>query len=197
MSPRTPDQFDEIRDSRRLQIMEAALKLFATEGYGHTSISKLAAQAGISKGLMYHYFESKEALLEAIIDHGMAEYVDFFDPDHNGILESEELVDFIKKVFATMREHQEYWILFINVIMQPKVKELLKDRLILQHMEQFLSMLKVYFEKKGFEDPYLEVITFSALIEGFGILMIYADPAVIFPEELINKFEKRIIDMYK
>jgi len=29
------------------------------------------------------------------------------------------------------------------------------------------------------------------------VLMIYADPAVLFPEELINKFEKRIIDMYK
>ena len=197
MSPRTPEQFEEIRDTRRLQILEAALKLFATEGYGHSSISMLAKQAGISKGLMYNYFESKEALLEAIVDHGMAEYVDLFDPDHKGILESEELVDFVRKVFAAMRTHQEFWILYINVIMQPKVKELLKDTPLIQYMKQFMSMLLAYFEKKGFEDPYLEVVTFSALIEGFGVLMIYADPAVLFPEELINKFENRIIDMYK
>ncbi len=197
MSPRTPEQFEEIRDSRRLQIMETALKLFATEGYGHSSISMLAKQAGISKGLMYNYFESKEALLAALIDHGMAEYVDLFDPNHDGILDSEELVDFVRKVFATMRTHQEFWIQFINVIMQPKVKELLKDTPIIQYIKQFMSMLLVYFEKKGFEDPYLEVVTFSAMIEGFGVLMIYADPAVTFPEELINKFEKRIIGMYK
>jgi AcrR family transcriptional regulator len=197
MSPRTPEQFEEIRDSRRIQILEAALTLFATEGYGHSSISKLAAQAGISKGLMYHYFESKEALLGSLIEHGMTEFIDLFDPDHHGILESEELVDFVRKVFATMREHQKFWILFVNVIMQPKVRELLKDKPIVQYIEQFLSMLLVYFEKKGFEDPYLEVVTFSALIEGFGVLMIYANPAVVFPEELINKFEKRIIDMYK
>jgi AcrR family transcriptional regulator len=196
MSPRTPEQFEEIRDSRRLQIMEAALKLFATEGYGHSSISMLAKQAGISKGLMYNYFESKAALLEAIIEHGMAEYVDLFDPNHNGILESEELVDFVRKVFETMRTHQEFWIYFVNVIMQPKVKHL-KNQPIIGYIEQFMSMLLVYFEKKGFEDPYLEVVTFSALIEGFGVLMIYADPAVTFPEELINKFEKRIIEMYK
>jgi len=197
MSPRTPEQFEEIRDSRRLQILEAALKLFATEGYGHSSISMLAKQAGISKGLMYNYFESKEALLAALIDHGMAQYVDLFDPDHDGILESEELVDFVGKVFAALREHQDFWIMFINVIMQPKVNELLKDTPITQYIKQFMSMLLVYFETKGFEDPYLEVVTFSAMIEGFGVLMIYADPTVKFPEELINKFEKRIIDMYK
>lgn len=197
MSPRTPEQFEEIRDSRRLQIMEAALKLFATEGYGHSSISMLAKQAGISKGLMYNYFESKEALLAALLDHGMNVYVDLFDPNHDGVLDSEELVDFVSKVFETMRTHQEFWIQFINVIMQPNVKEHLKNQPIVGYIEQFMSMLLVYFEKKGFEDPYLEVITFSALIEGFGILMIYADPAVTFPEELINKFEKRIIEMYK
>jgi len=197
MSPRTPEQFEEIRDSRRLQILEAALKLFATEGYGHSSISMLAKQAGISKGLMYNYFESKEGLLSALIDHGMAEYADLLDPNHNENLESEELIDFVRKVFSALRTHQEFWILFINVIMQPKVKELLKDTPMVQYIKQFMSMLLVYFEKKGFEDPYLEVVTFSALIEGFGVLMFYADPAVTLPEELINKFEKRIIDMYK
>jgi AcrR family transcriptional regulator len=59
MSPRTQAQFTEMRETRRLQIMEAALELFATDGYGHCTISRLAAHAGISKGLMYNYFSSK------------------------------------------------------------------------------------------------------------------------------------------
>ncbi len=63
MSPRTQEQFEEMRESRRQQIMDAALELFAQEGYSHCSISQLAGHAGISKGLMYNYFESKEALL--------------------------------------------------------------------------------------------------------------------------------------
>lgn len=197
MSPRTQKQFEEIRESRRFQIMEAALELFATDGYGHCSISKLATHAGISKGLMYNYFESKEALLAAIIEHGMNDIMDLFDPDHDGILESYELVDFIRKVFAAMRSHQEYWILFIGVILQPGVRELLKDKPIFKYMEQFTVMLLEYFEKKGFEDPYLEVLTLSALIEGLGVLLIYAYPAMQIPDEMLQKFENRVIEMYK
>ncbi len=177
--------------------MEAALELFATDGYGHCTISRLAAHAGISKGLMYNYFPSKEALLAAIIEHGLNEIMNLFDPDHDGVLKSDELVSFIRRVFAAMREHQEFWIMFISVIMQPKVKEHLKDKPIIRYLDQFISMLMEYFEKKGFEDPYLEIVTLSALIEGFGVLLIYAYPTLQFPAELMVKFENRIIDMYK
>lgn len=197
MAPRTPEQFNEMRESRRMQIMQAALELFAGEGYGNCTISNLASHAGISKGLMYNYFESKEALLAAIIEHGLDELMDLFDPDHDGILQSEELVQFIRKVFAAMREHQEFWILFISVILQPKVKDHLKDKPIVHYMQQFISMLLDYFERKGFEDPYLEVITLSALIEGFGVLLIYAYPAMEFPSDLMHKYENRIIEMYR
>jgi len=194
--PRTSEQFEEMRESRRLQIMEAALKLFALEGYGHASISRLAVEVGMSKGLMYNYFESKEALLAAIIEHGMDEIMDLFDPDHNGILEPKEMEGFIRKIFETVRGHQEYWILFISVLLQPNVKEHLKDNSITLSMEKFMQMLFQYFEKRGFEDPALEMVTFSALIEGFGVLLIYAYPVYQFPEDLMTKFENRIIKMY-
>lgn len=196
MSPRTEKQFEEMRESRRLQIMEAALKLFALEGYGHVSISRLASEAGISKGLMYNYFDSKEALLTAIIEHGMSEMMDLFDPDHDGILEPEEMEGFIRKIFAAIRSHQEYWILFISVLLQPNVKEHLLEKNMIQSMEKFMSMLVQYFENRGFEDPALEMVTFAALIEGFGVLLIYAYPVYQFPDELMTKFENRIIKMY-
>ena len=197
MSPRTQKQFEEMRESRRLQIMEAALEVFAMEGYGHCSISKLASHAGISKGLMYNYFESKEALLTAIIEQGLSEIMNLFDPNHNGVLESEEFVDFIRKTFKAMREHQEFWIKFIGVILQPGVRDQLKDKPIIQYVEQFTTMLMEYFERKGFKDPSLEVLTLSALIEGLGVLLIYSYPTLLIPDELLLKYENRIIDMYK
>lgn len=197
MSPRTPKQVEQLRESRRQQIMDAALHLFANEGYGHCSISMLASHIGISKGLMYNYFNGKEELLAAIIEKGLAEIMDLFDPDHNGVLESEELVDFIHKVFSAMRSNQEYWIMFIGVILQPGVKELLKDKPIIQTIQQFSAMLLSYFERKGFDDPYLEVLTLSALIEGLGVLMIYAYPVMQIPDEMLEKYENRVIQMYK
>lgn len=197
MSPRTQKQFEEIRESRRTQILNGALDLFATEGYGHCSIAALANHLGISKGLMYNYFESKEQLLLAIIERGLSEIMDLFDPDHDGVLKSSELVNFIRKVFSTMRSDQNYWIMFIGVIIQPGVRELLRDKPIVHQMERFTSMLRDYFERKGFEDPYLEVLTLSAMIEGLGMLLIYTDPSIRIPDEMIQKFENRIVEMYK
>ena len=63
----TKEQFEEIRNKSKAAIIEAALELFANNGFHSTSVTQIAKKAGVSKGLMYNYFDSKEALLEAII----------------------------------------------------------------------------------------------------------------------------------
>ena len=62
MSPRTPDQIAEVKKEKRLIIENAALEVFAEDGYHHASVSKIAKKAGVSKGLMYNYFHNKEDL---------------------------------------------------------------------------------------------------------------------------------------
>jgi AcrR family transcriptional regulator len=56
-------------EERRRQILETALNVFGTRGFQGTSIKDIAKAAGISQGLMYHYFASKEELLKAIIEY--------------------------------------------------------------------------------------------------------------------------------
>jgi len=196
MCPRTPEQFEEMRESRREQIMDTALELFAGEGYANCSIAQLAKHAGISKGLMYNYFESKEALLVSIIEDGISEILDHFDPDHDGVLTTEELEGFIEKIFSSIRENRQFWILYINIILQPRVKEFLEGEPFKNVMAQFGPMLVQYFTEMGFEDPALEMLTFSALIEGFGVLMVYAYPGVELPDDLLNSYEKRVVKMF-
>lgn len=53
---------------RRNQLIDTALALFAEKGVESTSIKDIAERAGVAQGLVYHYFESKDALFEAIID---------------------------------------------------------------------------------------------------------------------------------
>jgi len=196
MSPRTAEQFEEMRKSRRQQIMDTALELFAQQGYANCSIAQLAKHTGVSKGLMYNYFESKEALLVAIIEDGMREILDYFDPDHDGVLTTEELTGFIRKVFSSIRENQQFWILYINIVLQPRVKEFLEGEPFSNVMDQYGPMLMAYLTEMGFEDPALEMLTFSALIEGFGVLMVYAYPSVELPDELLDNYEERVIGMY-
>ena len=55
-------------DLRRSEILSQALALFLSRGYDNVSLNDIIADAGISKGVFYHYFLSKEALLAALAD---------------------------------------------------------------------------------------------------------------------------------
>ena len=61
---------------RRQELMTAAQQLFYTKGYENTSINDIIKAVGVSKGAFYHHFESKTAVLEAIVsqmvDHAVA-----------------------------------------------------------------------------------------------------------------------------
>ncbi|SEG67369.1 TetR/AcrR family transcriptional regulator [Paenibacillus sp. UNC499MF] len=71
MAPLNDQQLNQIRDERRIQIMGAALKVFARRGIIGTKMSMIAAEAGISHGLLYHYFASKEELFTTLVQGAM------------------------------------------------------------------------------------------------------------------------------
>jgi TetR/AcrR family fatty acid metabolism transcriptional regulator len=56
----------KIQEERRRQILQAAVRTFADKGYHAARVSDIAKEAGVAYGLVYHYYESKETLLEAI-----------------------------------------------------------------------------------------------------------------------------------
>ncbi|MBU8893674.1 MAG: TetR/AcrR family transcriptional regulator [Bacteroidales bacterium] len=190
MSPRTPEQFEEIREATIQKIMEVALELFANEGYFQSSISKIAKKAGISKGLMYNYFESKEDLLKAIIFHGFDELLHLIDPNHSGILTQEELIHFIKKSFKTIKDHLVYYRLYFSLLLQAPVMKLFEKEFWAM-FEPFFKILYAYFEKEGYEDPQAEVYLFQSMLDGVG--MTYVSDPENYP---IDAVEKKIISMY-
>ncbi|HZV52606.1 MAG TPA: TetR/AcrR family transcriptional regulator [Candidatus Dormibacteraeota bacterium] len=58
----------EAREARREHILSAALRCFARRGYHATTVDDIAAEAGVSKGAPYVYFESKEALFRTLYE---------------------------------------------------------------------------------------------------------------------------------
>ncbi|QYR21848.1 TetR/AcrR family transcriptional regulator [Paenibacillus sp. sptzw28] len=72
MAPLNEEQLHQIRDERKEQIMGAALKVFSRRGIIGTKMSMISAEAGISHGLLYHYFKSKDELFTALVREAMA-----------------------------------------------------------------------------------------------------------------------------
>lgn len=56
------------KDARKKELINVAYDLFVTKGYENTSVDEIIAQAGIAKGTYYYHFESKEQILEEVID---------------------------------------------------------------------------------------------------------------------------------
>lgn len=55
-------------DERRAEIVECARRLFAERGFTATKISAIVRELGVSQGVFYYYFESKESVVEAIVE---------------------------------------------------------------------------------------------------------------------------------
>lgn len=70
----------EQKEKRRWQILYAALDLFIRKGYAATKISDIAKQVGMSVGLLFHYFKSKESLYEQLVEIGVAGPMGMMEP---------------------------------------------------------------------------------------------------------------------
>jgi AcrR family transcriptional regulator len=210
MSPRTPKQYEEIREEKIALIMDTALEHFANEGYYRTTINHIARHAGISKGLMYNYFESKEALLKAIIHKSVNEIYKYLDIDRDGYLSGEEFEFFIRKINVLLKEKRYFWRLLMQLLIQNDAREqFLKafpesDSLIHPGHEpgdnyyplQMMKMITDYFLRKKESigkqyDPDSEINMFLITMIGFAVKSIYSDA------DDNDKAINRIIELFK
>ncbi len=70
---------EELRERRRVEILEAAIKLFSQHGYAAADTQMLADSLEVGKGTIYRYFASKEALFLAAVDRGMQQLGEAID----------------------------------------------------------------------------------------------------------------------
>ncbi len=90
-------------DEKQASILDQAAKLFARNGFARTSISELSKECNASKAWIYHYYESKEAILYRILDRHMRELVEalIIEPAAGGTPEAHlgTLVERLLKVY--------------------------------------------------------------------------------------------------
>jgi AcrR family transcriptional regulator len=115
LSPRTVNP--ESHASRRDEFIDAAQRLIQSKGYEQLSIEDVLAESGASKGALYHYFDSKQALLEAVIermvDGGIAAVsVVVADPELSAV---EKLQRYFATLAAFKGERKEFLIKVIEV----------------------------------------------------------------------------------
>ncbi len=163
MSPRTPKQFEAIREEKRSIILDAALELFGKEGYHNTSVSKIAKRAGISKGLVYNYFDSKEAVVKELLHAGIDQMLYYIDIQND--LDPQQVEYVINKTFEHVEQNREFWKLYFSISLQPEIFPLIREKI--NELAQPLFRMGVdYLTRAGYENPQGETMIFAALMDG-------------------------------
>lgn len=191
MSPKTEEQFSEIRKERREQILQVALELFAHDGYHSTSIANIARKAGISKGLLYNYFESKEALLkELIITTSYKVHVEL-DSNHDGKVTPAEFLRFIRVTLQNIRENVTYWRLYSTLSLQKEVMDIIMNEM--QDLgNDTMQLLSAFFAEHFADKAEEELYHVSALFKGVMLQFL-----AINNKEWLQKNEEMMINYYK
>ena len=114
----------------RWQILDAAMQHFAECGYVGASISKIAEDAGVSKSLIFWYFENKEALFQSLVDRFVSNCIaslEMNSPPGDAQSKIEYLIDtywkFIHKNFKFVRIFMN-WFMQIAHKKKPKAQKL-------------------------------------------------------------------------
>ena len=65
------EKFFDLKKEKQDRMMNAVLKVFAMQGYRHASTDDIVREAAISKGLLFHYFESKLGAYQFVYDYSV------------------------------------------------------------------------------------------------------------------------------
>ena len=100
---------------KKQKILDTALNLFATDGFGATSTNKIAKTARVSEGLIFRHFKNKDSLLAAIMEAGDAKIQKHIDD----IAAQADAKTIIRKVielpFLVTNSEDPYWTLYFTL----------------------------------------------------------------------------------
>lgn len=190
MSPRTEEQFEAVREKKRAFILDAALKLFAKKGYYQTSMKDIANEAGISYGLIYNYFDSKETLISETIFMFSNNLIGLLDPNKDGTLTPDELRNFFEQMQVIIENNLEFWKLYLSMFTHLPVIDVL-DKRFKELLEAYTVMFEKYFRSRGYKDPKTEAHLFGGFLQGIGFNFVFHPKIYSF-----KKMKDKLIEMY-
>ena len=188
MSPRTKEQIEEIRNRSANQILEAALELFAHQGFHNTTISQIAKKAGVSKGLIYNYFASKEDLVGGIISQALQTGEEIMSTMKDPAVDPYEAMEkTIDDVFLIVEQNPTYWKLLMSLSFQEDILTQF-DSLLRKQEFKNLEHLTDLLRRIGVKDPLMEAMYLSAVLD--GILLHYIHFKDQYPLQQMKDFLK-------
>ena len=162
--PRTAAHNAELRAHTRARLLEGALAAVAEHGLAGASMRAIAECADVAVGLAYAHFPSKEAMLAAALETGMAQVRDTF-AEAAAVDGPDRLAVLVRAAARAVRAHLPFWQLAYAVRAQPAVLAVLAPSLALWQA-QILDALTAPLREAGRDHAELDARALFAHIDG-------------------------------
>lgn len=141
------EKFFDLKSEKQDRMINAALKVFAVNGYKHASTDEIVKEAGISKGLLFHYFVSKIGLYSFLLDYSV-KYMNF--EYSRTITDADDYFEYLEKLeMAKLNVLKTYPYMneFIAFALKDEVKDL--DNSGKEALVTYTELMERYKSKAG------------------------------------------------
>lgn len=168
MAPQSKEQFEAMREVSKVKILSTALDLFSKKGFDNTSISDIAKAAGISKGLTYNYFKSKDELLEQTLQMLLQKVTEVFNPAAAIINPKERLEFLIRTNFKLIELDSSLWKMFIQLSLQLD-KESNAHKILNMYWSMLFNNAIEIFKEIGYTNYKSMAYQYGAMMDGLAM----------------------------
>jgi AcrR family transcriptional regulator len=175
MSPRNAVLSEQMRADASARILRAAASVFSQKGFWSSTTEDVARAAGVSKGLVFNYYKTKDDLLEAILrEHLSASLRVWTDEPPEGTPE-EQLREIFDRTMQHALEHTDAYRLYFSLLYQPGASPALSRAVtdVKQEVERHYTMLAKIFRTAGAKNARARAMLFQASVNGtFSFLLL-------------------------
>src|SRR5215207_7262975 len=172
-----PTQRDLQAESRRIQLLDTALELFAERGVENVSMKDLAAEAQVAQGLIYHYFRSKDELLVAVFQrHNPLPEIEAIAKALADLPAREGLLLFAQRLAQIFHEKRRVMRLVAREMLSPR-SNLLAE--VVSFRQAAVALLTEYLQGRidaGELKPHQPLVPMHMLVSSFLILLLLDQP---------------------
>jgi AcrR family transcriptional regulator len=184
--PRTSADNERIRRATQEHILSTALNLFCKMGYYASSIGDIAAQATISKGLLYHYFKSKEEVLAALVDQRINDVLVVMNAATTKPTPALQIQHIAEGALEDVRRQPDVFRFYLNLFSQPKADPVVAkytQKLMDEQTSQFEVQTEM-FQRLGVANPRQRSLYFSATLQ--GVMLMFSTYPNSFPLDAVK-----------
>ncbi|MEC0258914.1 TetR/AcrR family transcriptional regulator [Paenibacillus lautus] len=105
--PRTKEQYEEMRNATKQKIQSAGMRLFVQKGFGSTNVQDIADAAGISIGLLYRHYKTKESLFNELVEFALDGLIQMIQAFENADSPKQLLAQFVDEIYRDMQDGEE------------------------------------------------------------------------------------------